>query len=208
MSENANPGGGSQSGQVNKKRRWVSREFLRDHQQVFFRVRSGFFGEALEESCIDNVAVKRRRARGKRVETSSIASSSQAQEQRELLEEIYEIEIDNKNEDESTPCSLAAARGHLEVVKLLLDKDPNAIFDADEDDNTPLHLAAANKHSETVRFLLEQGASVHKRNSKKWTALDCAAAAGAFSCAELLLKNDSPVDPRDRQGGDLSLVQI
>ena len=127
---------------------------------------------------------------------------------RELLHRKYKIEIDNKNEDESTPCSLAAAKGHLEVVKLLLAKDPNAIFDADEDDNTPLHLAAANKHSETVRFLLEQGASVHKRNSKKWTALDCAAAAGAFSCAELLLKNDSPVDPRDRQGGDLSLVQI
>ena len=98
MSENANPGGGSQSGQVNKKRRWVSREFLRDHQQVFFRVRSGFFGEALEESCIDNVAVKRRRARGKRVETNSIASSSQAQEQRELLEEMgVNLLSDNSN---------------------------------------------------------------------------------------------------------------
>ena len=102
MSENANPGGGSQSGQVNKKRRWVSREFLRDHQQVFFRVRSGFFGEALEESCIDNVAVKRRRARGKRVETSSIASSSQAQEQRELLEEMgVNLLSDNSNSCDS-----------------------------------------------------------------------------------------------------------
>ena len=119
---------------------------------------------------------------------------------RELLHRKYKIEVDNKNEDESTPCSLAAANGHVEVVKLLLEKDRNAIFDADEDDNSPLHLAAANRHSVTVRFLLEQGASVHKRNSKKWTALDCAAAAGAYKCVELLLENDSPVDPRDRRG--------
>ena len=128
------------------------------------------------------------------------AEAGQVETVRELLEQKYRIEIDNKNEDESTPCSLAAANGHLEVVKLLLGKDPNAIFDADEDDNTPLHLAAAKRHSETVRFLLEQGASVHKRNSKKWTALDCAAAAGAYRCVELLLENDSPVDPRDRRG--------
>ena len=128
------------------------------------------------------------------------AEAGQVETVRELLHRKYKIEIDNKNEDESTPCSLAAANGHVEVVKLLLEKDRNAIFDADEDDNTPLHLAAAKRHSETVRFLLEQGASVHKRNSKKWTALDCAAAAGAYKCVELLLENDSPVDPRDRRG--------
>jgi hypothetical protein len=32
-----------------------------------------------------------------------------------------------------------------------------------------------------------------------WTALDCAAAAGALRCAELLLDWDSPVDPLDRK---------
>ena len=80
----------------------TSREFPRDHQQVFFRVRSGFFGEALEESCIDNVAVKRRRARGKRVEATTNASSSQAQEQRELLEEMgVNLLSDNSNSCDS-----------------------------------------------------------------------------------------------------------
>ena len=80
----------------------TSRELPRGHQQVFFRVRSGFFGEALEESCIDNVAVKRKRARGKRVETNTIASSSQAQEQRELLEEMgVNLLSDNSNSCDS-----------------------------------------------------------------------------------------------------------
>ena len=70
-------------------------------KHVLFRVRSGFFGEALEESCIDNVAVKRRKARGKRLEVST-ASSSQAQEQRELLEEMgVNLLSDNSNSCDS-----------------------------------------------------------------------------------------------------------
>ena len=132
---------------------------------------------------------------------------------RELLTGSYDVDIDNKNEDERTPCHLAARHGHVEVLRLILEKDRNAIFDKDEDDNTPLHLAAKAKHSEAVDFLLCQGASVHKRsveleqrtrysktdnvihecrNSKHWTALDCAAAAGSYDCAVLLLNNDSP----------------
>ena len=80
----------------------ISRQFLPGHQHVLFRVRSGFFGEALEESCIDNVAVKRRRARGKRVEATTNASSSQVQEQRELLEEMgVNLLSDNSNSCDS-----------------------------------------------------------------------------------------------------------
>ena len=73
-----------------------------DHNFFVFRVRSGFFGEALEESCIDNVAVKRRKARGKRVEANTIASSSQVQEQRELMEEMgVNLLSDNSNSCDS-----------------------------------------------------------------------------------------------------------
>ena len=127
------------------------------------------------------------------------AEKGQTDTVQELLHRKYKIEVDNKNEDESTPCHLAAANGHVGVLKLLLQKDPNAIFDKDEDDNTPLHLAAANRQSEAVKLLLHQGASVHKRNAKKWTPLDCAAAEGAYKAAQFLLENDSPVDPRDRR---------
>eukprot|EP00092_Neocalanus_flemingeri_P024563 GFUD01026641.1.p1 GENE.GFUD01026641.1~~GFUD01026641.1.p1 ORF type:complete len:1187 (+),score=294.85 GFUD01026641.1:192-3752(+) len=117
----------------------------------------------------------------------------------EILKESYEVDIDKKNEDEQTSCHLSAKYGHTDVLKLLIQKDPNAIFDKDEDDNTPLHLAATNKQFEALEFLVQQGASVQKRNDKSWTALDCAAAAGAYKCAVLLLENDSPVDPRDRK---------
>jgi len=106
-------------------------------------------------------------------------------------------DIDNKNEDEQTPFHLAAAAGHIDVVELLLERDQNAIFDKDEDDNSALHLASNERRSKMVELLLRQGASVQQRNNRGWTALDSAAAAGAYECAALLLKHDSPVDPMD-----------
>ena len=106
-------------------------------------------------------------------------------------------DIDNKNEDEQTPFHLAAEAGHIDVVELLLERDQNAIFDKDEDDNSALHLASNEQRSAMVELLLRQGASVQQRNNLGWTALDCAAAAGAYECADLLLKHNSPVDPMD-----------
>ena len=76
---------------------------------------------------------------------------------RELLQEVYKADVDNKNWDEQTPSHLAAAEGHSDVLKLLLQSDPNAIFDKDEEDNTPLHLAATRKQSSTVGTLLAAG---------------------------------------------------
>ena len=83
-------------------------------------------------------------------------------------------------------------------------------MDEDEDSNTALHLACMNRRYKCVKYtfpsrdvevnslirgrisrcvekLLEYGADVQSRNAKKWTPLDCAAAAGAYNCAKLLL---------------------
>ena len=100
-------------------------------------------------------------------------------------------DIDNKNEDEQTPFHLAAEAGHIDVVELLLERDQNAIFDKDEDDNSALHLASNEQRSAMVELLLRQGASVQQRNNLGWTALDCAAAAGAYKCVLKLLEHGS-----------------
>ena len=121
---------------------------------------------------------------------------------RELLDGVYQVDVDNKNWDEQTPSHLAAAEGHSDVLKLLLQSDPNAIFDKDEEDNTPLHLAATRKQSSTVETLLAagevkpksiiygistSGASFQKRNRAMWTPLDCAAAAGSLLSSFFIL---------------------
>ena len=105
--------------------------------------------------------------------------------------------IDDKNEDEKTPCHLAAEGDHEEVLRLLLDRDPNAVNDKDEEDNTPLHLAARGGCVAALQLLLEYSASVFKRNDFGLTALDCAAEADSLQCAQLLLQKDSPVDSFD-----------
>jgi ankyrin repeat protein len=61
----------------------------------------------------------------------------------------------------STGLHAAAARGHLDAVRLLLQHgaDPNA---RDTGDNaSPLHFAAGAGHVDTVRVLLDAGADVH-----------------------------------------------
>ena len=72
---------------------------MQRYENLFLFRRSGFLGE---DSCIDNVAVKRSRVRGKKLDTKVEISSSQSQEQRELLEEMgVNLLSDNSNSCDS-----------------------------------------------------------------------------------------------------------
>ena len=73
------------------------------------RVRSGFLGD---DSCIDSVAVKKSRARGKKLDTKVESGSSQSQDQRELLEEMgVNILSDNSNSCDSLAVPSLQVRG-------------------------------------------------------------------------------------------------
>ena len=119
---------------------------------------------------------------------------------RELLRpDSYLMDIDQKNWDEQTACHVAAAYGNWQVIELLLQRDPNGIYDQDEDDNIPLHLAARHSHDVTVQMLLDAGSPIRKRNRQEWTALDCAAATGGKRCCVVLLDNGAELDSLDRK---------
>ena len=69
----------------------------------------------------------------------------------------------------------AAAKGHKEVVGVLLEK--GADFNAKNIDGaTPLHLAAENGHGEVVDVLLEKGADFNAKDNNGATPLHLAAA--------------------------------
>src|SRR5210317_578465 len=55
------------------------------------------------------------------------------------------------------PLYIASERGHLEIVRLFIEKGANLDKD-NEDGETPLWLASRNGHLEVVRLLIEAGA--------------------------------------------------
>ncbi|KAI9304640.1 hypothetical protein BJ944DRAFT_82555 [Cunninghamella echinulata] len=58
----------------------------------------------------------------------------------------------------------AALEGQYEVVKQILENEPQAIQSKDEDDRTALHWAASGGHDELVLFLIEKNANVNAKD--------------------------------------------
>lgn len=56
----------------------------------------------------------------------------------------------------------ASGKGHMEVVKLLLERGAD-VHAKEKNDETPLHVATGRGHTEIVKLLLERGADVHAK---------------------------------------------
>ena len=97
------------------------------------------------------------------------------------------------------PLSLAAARGHTEVVKILL----KAGADVNANDNhglTPSHCAAGEGHPEAAKILLKAGAEVNAKDKNGWTSLHWAAFRGYTETAKVLLKARAEANAKDKWG--------
>lgn len=64
-----------------------------------------------------------------------------------------------QNEDGWTPISEAAFKGHIQIVRLLLQQDADVSVRTN-DGRTPVYLASQEGHIEAVKILLGQGADV------------------------------------------------
>ena len=108
----------------------------------------------------------------------------------------YHLHIDGKNLDINLPdergnCHLhiAAFKGHVECVKILLANRAN-VNARDTFRNTPLHFAAKYNHIETSEVLSKaQGVDFDAINEKGGTALNIAAFEGHEELVRVLLKN-------------------
>ena len=78
-------------------------------------------------------------------------------------------DINTRNKYRQTPLHLAATGGHIEIVRLLLEK--GADINARDIKGTPLHWAASRGHLEVVRWLVENGADINARDEDGRTAL-------------------------------------
>jgi ankyrin repeat protein len=95
-----------------------------------------------------------------------------------------------------TPLQYAAARGHVDVVKLLVQYD--AKVDAvDTHGRTPLMWAAQHGHYDVVAALLDAGANVKLATDTGWTALHYAVQANDLKSALLLAQRGAPLEARN-----------
>ena len=73
--------------------------------------------------------------------------------------------------EDGTLLHVAAARGFLDIARLLLQTFPGAVAKRDDGRNTALHLAAAAGHAEIVTFLIDAGFDPAEKNGNNRNAL-------------------------------------
>lgn len=97
-----------------------------------------------------------------------------------------------ENERRNTPLASAIMRGHLEIVRLLLQHGGRT--------TDPLHRSAKAGYPELVRLFLERGIGVNALNHNGETALHAAARSDSADAARVLLERGAAVDPKDEEG--------
>ncbi|XP_074646987.1 uncharacterized protein LOC141902922 isoform X2 [Tubulanus polymorphus] len=103
----------------------------------------------------------------------------------------YNANPDIRNKEYIAPLHLATLEKHAEICKLLLEKDAD-IDITDENKRTPLMQACADGSIGLVKLYLQYDADVLLKDSKNWTADDCAVIAGHHACSQLITETLQP----------------
>ena len=109
------------------------------------------------------------------------------------------IKIDGEVIEDCTALWIAAAKGHFDVVRLLIEQ--NAEVDGKTLTNsTPLRAAAFDGHLDIVRCLVENGADVNARTNFNSTPLMLTCHNGHLDVASYLVKHGANINLQDNKG--------
>jgi ankyrin repeat protein len=108
------------------------------------------------------------------------------------------IDIRATDSNGYTALTLAARKGHKDVVELLLAM--GADIHARENGDTALLQAAYNGHKDIVALLLDRGADICARDNNRDTALTLAALSGYKDVVQLLLDRGADIHTRNDDG--------
>ena len=109
------------------------------------------------------------------------------------------VKVDNQVIESCTPLWAAAATGHLDVVKLLIERNAN-VDGRTLTNSTPLRAAAYVGRLDIVSWLVENGADVNARNNLENTPLMVACYNGHMPVVTYLIERGANVDFQDKQG--------
>ncbi|KAA8901721.1 hypothetical protein FN846DRAFT_112191 [Sphaerosporella brunnea] len=107
------------------------------------------------------------------------------------------------NRQKLSPLQVAALNGHIEVVKLLLQREDVDVNSQDKEGRTPLLWAMANGEDGVVKLLLEREDVDVNLQDRRYgqTPLSCAAKKGCDGVVKLLLeREDVDVNLQDKEG--------
>ncbi|XP_033126136.1 transient receptor potential cation channel subfamily A member 1-like [Anneissia japonica] len=115
----------------------------------------------------------------------------------------FGVSLDVKQDDGSTPIHLACSLGCLNIMKLMLERQPgkHLLEMKDSQHQTPIHKAAMFDHEELVRFLINEGSNIDPVDKHNRTPLLLATARGGWRTVRLLLSRGADynrVDGQDR----------
>lgn len=109
----------------------------------------------------------------------------------------WEVDVEKKNDVGEFALDLAAAKGHVEVVRMLLGKRDGK----EKDDNALLGWAAGTERVEIVKVLLAKGVNVDQLLFPGgWTALHVAAHNGCDEAVAVLLENHADPGQKNQDG--------
>ncbi|XP_067126392.1 POTE ankyrin domain family member B-like [Centruroides vittatus] len=100
---------------------------------------------------------------------------------------LKSIPLDSKDDENRTPLHLAAAKGNIAVIEMLLEKDPN-VNDQDINGKTPLMKAIEGHHEKAIHLLIEADAEVNLKDRGGNTAIHIALNTGQYDVAQYLLQ--------------------
>jgi ankyrin repeat protein len=106
-------------------------------------------------------------------------------------------DIDSKDKKGITPLICAVIEGHVDTVKLLLERGAN--LEATFGGNTVLMEAVIQNHEDIVIMLLQHGAVTEARNREGCTAVHIAAASSYVRVVRSLLDAGAEIDAKDRR---------
>ena len=109
------------------------------------------------------------------------------------------IKIDGEAIEDCTALWVAAAKGHFDIVRLLIEQSAE-VDGRTSNNSTPLRAAAVDGHLDIVRCLVENGADVNARNNFNSTPLMLTCHNGHLDVASYLVKHGANINLQDNHG--------
>uniref|UniRef100_A0A672L4G7 Ankyrin repeat domain 28 n=1 Tax=Sinocyclocheilus grahami TaxID=75366 RepID=A0A672L4G7_SINGR len=113
------------------------------------------------------------------------------------------LDLDVRTPQGHTALSLAAFKGHVECVDILISQGASMMMKDYTHKRSTIHFSAMNGHSECLRLLIhntEQQTAINIRDGKGQTPLMLAVLGGHTDCVYILLSEGASVEARDKWG--------